>query len=344
LQKANSDKIKLVVYISMAVIALILIIFLILREPDPQYSERSFQTLGTYVTVRVAGEKVSTNTLLDIIENELNRINDKFSANNSSSVIYELNKNREIKADDETLFLINSALNISKITGSAFDLTVRPLVRLWGFDDEFSEKRLPEQWEIENILNIIDYRFIEVDESASRIRILKEGLEIDLGGIAKGYAVDRAINRVKEIDAGATGFVDAGGDIGIIGPKFGKLPWSIGIRNPRAESAYEINDIVHLYSGSIATSGDYERFFFEGDVRYHHILDPKTGYPAKNAISVTVIGDNLLMADALATAIFVLGYDNPGFDYFTNLGVQAMIISPDLDIKETKGFNYFRGK
>lgn len=342
--KRNSKNIKLLLYIIFLLISIGLIILLLISEPTPDYTERSFDTLGTYVTVKISGDKVASNTLLDIIESELKRVNDKFSANLESSVVYEINKNKIARLDDESMFLIKSALNISEITGKAFDLTIRPLVELWGFHDQYALASVPDTEKIKEYLNYIDYRFVKIDENNNSIEIINENTKIDLGGIAKGYAIDRAINRINEIDKGATGFINAGGDIGIIGPKYGKLPWAIGIRDPKSSNAYDITDIVYLYNGSIVTSGNYERYIIEDNVRYHHILDPKTGFPANNAISTTVIADNTLIADAFSTAIFVLGFDNPALEYFTNFGIQAMVISEDEEKNETSGFDYFRRK
>ncbi len=160
-----------------------------------------------------------------------------------------------------------------------------------GFDDEFSTKRVPTQEEINEALSYVDYRFIDIDKDNMQVSLLKEGVEVDLGAIAKGYAVDLVIQRIREVDPKATGFIDAGGDIGIIGPKFKELAWVIGIRDPFSDEYFTSIDTIYLTNGGVATSGNYERYFISDGIKYHHIIDPQTGYPATGAVSVTVISE-----------------------------------------------------
>ncbi len=145
----------------------------------------------------------------------------------------------------------------------------------------------------------------------------------------KGYALKRAYQIAKEFDKNCHGFIEAGGQIMILGPKYNKANWVIGIRDPRGQPGENIA-IVYMKEGSIATSGDYERFFIIDNVRYHHIIDPKTGYPANKAVSATIISEDPVIADAFSTAAFVLGKDNWLFTrtVFTKYGAEVMIVTP----------------
>lgn len=332
-------------YIGILIVGISLIIFLVVSKPTPTYSNRVYDVLGTVVNISVAGDKVTSETLLDIAGKELSRIHNKFSTNVDSSVVYQLNEKGEMKLDEESLFLFQSSLNLAQITGGAFDPTIRPLIKLWGFDDAKAEKKVPTNEEINNELKKVSYKFVEINEDESIIKFLKPGVQIDLGGIAKGYAVDRVIKRIKQIDPNSSGFVEAGGDIGIIGPKNNNLPWVIGIRNPFSSDPYNSIEKIYLKSGSVVTSGNYERYFIENEEIYHHLIDPKTGYPAKGLASVTVISDSAMIADGFSTALFIMGYDNPALEmYEKEYGIQSYLISSDEKIKMSDGFDYFLNK
>ncbi|SHE71402.1 thiamine biosynthesis lipoprotein [Marinitoga hydrogenitolerans DSM 16785] len=334
----NYLKNKGILYIVILFIAIILTLFLIFHKPLPKYFEKKDFAMGTWVNVVVAGDKISSEKLADIAFDEMRRIERKFSKNIKTSVTFKLNKERNITADKETLFLIKAAINYADLTGSAFDPTIGSIIRLWGFDDINSEKRVPTQEEINEELSGVSYKFIKID--GNKISLLNNKTEVDLGGIAKGYAVDMAIQKIKDLDPNATGYIDAGGDIGIIGPKFGRFAWSIGIRDPD-KGPYDIKEIVYLKEGAIVTSGNYERFFIKDDVRYHHLIDPKTGYPVNYYKSVTIIADNAMKADAMATAIFILGDKLIGLDSMTRYGIQVYGITADNKIIKTTGFDYY---
>ncbi|KLO24296.1 thiamine biosynthesis protein ApbE [Marinitoga sp. 1197] len=339
--KRNTDiflKNKSILYFSILIIAIVLTIFLIFHKPLPKYYEKKDFALGTWVNVVVASSKIDSERLADIAFDEMKRIERKFSKNIEGSVIFKLNKERSIIADKETLFLIKAAINYADLTGSAFDPTVGAIIKLWGFDDINKEKRVPTQDEINNVLDGVSYKFIKID--GNKITLLNGKTQIDLGGIAKGYAVDMAIRKIKDLDKNATGFIDAGGDIGIIGPKFGRFAWSIGIRDPD-KGPYDIKEKVYLKEGAIVTSGNYERFFIKDGVRYHHLIDPKTGYPVNYYKSVTIISDNAMKADAMATAIFILGDKLIGLNSMTRYGIQIYGITSDDKIIKTTGFDYY---
>jgi len=152
-------------------------------------------------------------------------------------------------------------------------------------------------------MELVDYGLITMAEGR-RIGLVRSGMAIDLGGVAKGYAVDRALAVLRERGI-TSGLVDAGGDIRVLGTKSADTPWRIGIQHPRDGNA--LIALVEIDSGSVATSGDYERYFMKDGRRYHHILDPQTGWPCSACMSVTIVADLAIEADVLATAVFVLG-------------------------------------
>ncbi|RKX54312.1 MAG: FAD:protein FMN transferase [Thermotoga sp.] len=315
---------------------LILMVFFFSLKRVPGYSIKESVVFGTRVKIVVSSKLAGR--IIEAILQDMRRIDRKFDPYDERSVIYRINNSNGewVEVDNEVLFVLKKALYFAEITGGAFDPTVGVLVKLWGFND--GNYRIPSDEEIRDALKHVGYENVEI--SGNKVR-LKNGALLDLGGIAKGYAVDRAIQIAKRYDQKATGFIDAGGDIGIIGPKFGGSDWVIGIRNPRyKENSDETIDVVYMKDGAIATSGDYERYFIKDGKRYHHIFNPKTGYPSHGIISATVIAQSCADADALATAIFNLGLDY-SLMYIPRFGGQAFIVTEDSKIHRTKGFGYF---
>ncbi len=195
--------------------------------------------------------------------------------------------------------------DIWQISGGAFDVTVGSLKKLWGFDDHTSP-HVPCADSIVQCLETVGFN--KVKYAQSQVSLSQPGMELDFGGIAKGYIVDQAVKVLR--DAGVkAGIVEAGGDLFIFGKRPGKKYWRIGVRHPRYhEVKKEVIGFIETKGDvGIATSGDYERYFIHQGKRYHHILDPKTGYPASGSISVTILTKDAMHADAWATAVFVLG-------------------------------------
>lgn len=208
----------------------------------------------------------------------------------------------EVKVSGDSLYLIEKALYYSELSDGAFDITVGPLIELWGFRN--GEMKVPDKREIEKTLALVNYKNVSINREKSTVKLEKLGMKIDLGGIGKGYAVDRMIDVLKSHGINKA-IVNVGGDIYALGNPAGKTRWHIGIRNPRNHSG--IKDVIKLKNSAIATSGNYEKFFLEGGKRYSHIIDPRTGVPASGVTSVTVTAPTATEADALATTLFVLG-------------------------------------
>jgi thiamine biosynthesis lipoprotein len=231
-----------------------------------------------------------------------------------------------------TFALIERALNYSQLTSSAFDITVAPLLDLWGFADE--EQHIPAAEELEQALAFVDCTEVVLDRQAQTVFLPRPGMALDLGGIAKGYIVDQGAEVLQEAGI-KSALIDAGGDIRVIGFKADQTPWRIGIKHPRQNS--RLAAVLPLVDSSVATSGDYERFF-EGDgVRYHHLLNPQTGRPARGLSSVTIVASEAADADALSTAIFILGAEE-GRDLLESLeGVEGILITDTEEIYISSG-------
>jgi thiamine biosynthesis lipoprotein len=211
---------------------------------------------------------------------------------------------RPVAVSDEVLEVIEASERASALSGGAFDITFYAMRGLWKFDEDLDPK-IPDPAEIKRRLPLIDWRKVIVDKKKKTVFLAKKGMAINLGGIAKGYAVDRAVAVLKK-----AGFpnviVQAGGDLMCSGQR-GPSPWTAGIRDPRGARA-DVFAILKLTDHAFSTAGDYERFFFIDGKRYHHIIDPKTGYPATRSRSVTIYAPNALLADALDDAVFILGW------------------------------------
>jgi thiamine biosynthesis lipoprotein len=236
---------------------------------------------------------------------------------------------RAVTVDAELFDLIRIALDYSRETSGAFDVTYASV----GYLYDFKKGVHPGKDAIQAALPGVNFQHVKLDPKRRSIRFTRPGMRIDLGGIAKGYAVDRGIEILRK-----TGFdralVNAGGDSRMIGDRFGK-PWVVGIRNPDDGAKTFLR--IPLTDAAISTSGDYERYFDEGGVRYHHIIDPKTGDSARNLRSATVIGPTALRTDALSTSVFVLG-PAAGIALINTLrDVDAVIVTPQGKVLYSQG-------
>ncbi|MBI5695144.1 MAG: FAD:protein FMN transferase [Nitrospirae bacterium] len=289
-------------------IAALILAFLLPSCGGGEEYRKTREIMGTYVTITVARgelpEMVVRGAVRDAFE-EIERVDRLMSTYKPESQLSEINRLAGIapvKVDPEVLETVRDALDVARRTDGAFDPTVGPLIRLWKIGSE--EARLPTSAEIEKAKELVDYRQVVVDEPASTVYIKKKGMALDLGGIAKGYASDLAVSLLRK--RGLTGgIVAVAGDIKFFGTRDGGRPWKAGIQHPRREGGL----LARLEPGDAAmsTSGDYERYFMKDGVRYHHIIDPATGLPARGLISVTVLSKESYLADGLSTALFVMG-------------------------------------
>jgi thiamine biosynthesis lipoprotein len=302
-------------------------------------------SMYTIVSITVSSDsEEKAKTAIDKAFNELDRLAGLLNFYSEDSEVSMINKNagdKPVKVSPETLEIIEKALYVADNTEGAFDITVGPLVRLW----DFQNKILPDEKIIKEGLKLVGYKNVIVDKEKSTVFLKTKGVQIDLGGIIKGYAADKAVDVLKK-NGIKSGIVAIAGDIKTFGKRpDGKL-WKVGIQNPRFNPpttplekggfSDEILATVELSDMAISTSGDYERFFIKDGKRYHHLLNPKTGYPVYGYQSVTVITKDAAFADAFATGIFILG-NQKGMDALKKLGFDGVIVDKDGKILVTEG-------
>ncbi len=262
--------------------------------------------MGTEVSVYLwHDDPLRGEEALDAVFDEMDRINALMSTYVEESRISEVNRDAAsgwVDAGQELYDLVVQSLDISVLTRGAFDITYDSV----GQHYDFREGKRPDAETIDSALPSIDYTLVETEAGATSIRFAREGVRINLGGIAKGYAVERGVQVLREHGV-RHARVTAGGDTRLLGDRRSQ-PWVVGVRDPSDEQKVSIR--LPLEDEAISTSGDYERFFIEDGTRYHHILQPSTGEPASGVRSATVIGPDAVITDALSTSVFVMGVDN----------------------------------
>lgn len=263
--------------------------------------------MGTYVTITAARDGLPEEAVRAAVGKafgEIERVDALMSTYKPESELSRVNKHAgmgPVKVDPEVADTVGMALDIARETGGAFDPTVGPLVKLWGIASKGG--RVPSPGDIEATLGLVDYTQVVVDWQASTVFIKKPGMSMDLGGIAKGYASDRAAESL--VKSGIPGgIVAVAGDLKLFGTHEDGTGWAVGIQHPRDKS--KVMARFELSDRAISTSGDYERYFIKDGIRYHHIIDPRTGYPARGFMSVSVLSQASYMADSLATGLFVM--------------------------------------
>ncbi len=298
-------------------------------SPKAPLAERTRFLMGTYVTVFAAGPADEALAAADAALDRMEEVDDKFHALNPNSPLYLFNNQGVPVTDGEILDVVRAAQELSRKTDGAFDVTVAPLVELWGFFGE--SPRLPDREEVEDHLALVGHERVGIEDG--ELRMLEEGTRVDLGAIAKGHAVGEGLEILKERGI-TSALIDAGGDIYALGRR-GDVPWKVGIRSPRGEDLLGYIEVEDL---AVMGSGDYERFFIKDDVRYHHILDPATGYPATELTGITVTCPDPMMADAWATALFVLGPDRALEIVEIEPGLEAIMVTVEGEIVTSSGF------
>jgi len=259
---------------------------------------------------------------LQIEDSDLNRVN---QAAGVSSV--------EVSPD--TLEVLEAALNYAEISEGAFDPSIAPLVELWGIVTGNAVKP-PEKSDIERVKDLTDYRKVSVDKANKAVFLEQKDMQIDLGAIAKGYVGDQ----IKEFllsEGVERGIINLGGNIVVMGSKPGGAPWKIGIQNPFDDRGKHIG-LVKVVDKTVVTSGIYERYFMHEGVRYHHILDPWTGYPVDNELaSVSIISNKSIDADGLSTSLFALGVKK-GLELIEEIeGSEAIFVTRDSEVILSSG-------
>jgi len=298
--------------------------------------KKSKALLDTFVTITVvaASQDMADKAIEDAFD-VIEKFGDLVNFYSDKSELSAINRNagiREVKVSPETFDIIEKALYVSEKSGGAFDPTIGPEIKLW----DFLKKVKPSDAEIRKNLPLVNYKNIIIDRTKSTVFLSRRNMLLDLGGIAKGFAADLAVQSLKQKGI-SSGLVAVAGDIKAFGLKPDKKPWIVGIKNPRQKSNDdEIIARVPLSDKAISTSGDYERYFIMDGKRFHHLLIPKSGYPANTCQSVSVIADQGVMTDAFSTAFFVLGPER-GLGLAKEMGMDVMIIDSKGALHTTPG-------
>jgi thiamine biosynthesis lipoprotein len=261
--------------------------------------------MGTEVSVYLwSADDEAGLAAVESVFQEAGRIDRLMSTYRDDSEISKINReaaNGPVRAGQELFDLIARSLEISTLTQGSFDITYESV----GQHYDFRARQRPDDATVESERENIDYRYVVLDAAAGSVAYRKKGVRINLGGIAKGYVVERGISILRSKGI-RNAIVTAGGDSRLLGDRRGR-PWIVGIRDPRIDGEVAIS--VPLEDEAISTSGDYERYFDEDGIRYHHIIHPGTGEPASGVHSATVIGPDAVTTDALSTSVFVMGVD-----------------------------------
>ena len=263
-----------------------------MASPCEVLLEAASQAIAKAVTEAVAGEAW--------------RIEDKFSRYQDGNIVHRINNagGKPVEVDDETARLLDFAATLHGLSEGRFDITSGVLREAWKFD---GSDRIPERETVARVLERVGWHRVDWE---ARVLVLQPGMEIDLGGIGKEYAVDRCIGIVAS-QTDVPGLVNLGGDLAVTGPPASRSAWKVGIEGPRPDSADRILD---LRQGALATSGDARRFLLRDGIRYSHILDPGTGWPIADAPnSITVVADTCTQAGMLSTLAMLKGYNAEAF-------------------------------
>ena len=306
------------------IVIILMIVCLISSCSNNKESRVQLFCMDTVMDLRAYGEE--GNDAVKSAEEELKHLETLFDRKSDTSDIHNINSGKEVS--EETEEILKKALEISAKTNGAFDITVSPVMDLWGFYD--GNYSVPSDTDIKNALKSVNYKNIFFNNG--KINILNNA-GIDLGGIAKGYASDKVIDIFKDYGI-KSAIINLGGNVFALGRRSDGKMWTVAITDPYDRENYALT--LEVEDKAVITSGGYQRFFEENGKKYHHIIDPKTGYPAQSGIeSVTVISSDATEADALSTALFVMGKDKAAEFLKKNRNIDAVIITDEKKIYYT---------
>ena len=326
-------------------LAWILICFLVLAgcvQKQARFYQRDILAMDTYISCGIWAENQEQAELaLDQVERvfiEMETLSNRFDA---KSQVYQLNQKAgkgPVVVNPDLIEMVNIALQWTERTQGAFNILIGSAMDLWGVGAE--NPRVPEEEEIAAVLPLMDCSKIIVDVGNSTLFLSQAGMVMDLGGVAKGYAVDQAVLILQSMGIKDL-VIDAGSNVYTLGRRGDDSPWKIGVQDPRHPE--EVVALLEVSNAALASSGDYQRYFERAGILYHHILDPATGYPARGSTGTTVIMQSAVEADILSTALFVLGPEQ-GIALADNLTqVQAaLIIGADGELYGNDSLSRFR--
>lgn len=312
------------------------------KDKNQSY-EKSNIVMDTAVTLSAYGE--NSREAVEESFKRLNEIDEMASPNINTSDVYKINNSSGkdyVEVHPEILKMIETSIEYSKLSNGAFDITIGPIINLWGIGTD--NEKLPSEEEIKAKLPLVGYDKISINKDNNSVMLKEQGMAIDLGGIAKGFAADEVLKIYKKYNI-ENGLINLGSSsIYALGKNKENNNWSVGIKHPRSEDPNEYMGVIKLSEESLSTSGDYERYFIKANKRYHHIINPKTGYPVDNGVvSDTIVIDNNvsdsgMLADLLTTTVFTLGPED-GLKLINSLpGVSSEITTSDHKVYTSEGF------
>lgn len=270
---------------------------------DDAEAVRGVFAMDTYMTVKAYGS--NGDAAVDAAVDEINRLDALLSTGKKDSEIGQINANNGGQLSEDGALLMERSLELYESTNGAFDVAIYPVMKAWGFTD--GNYQVPDADTLKATLELVDPSLIDYDKETSTVSFKKDGVQIDLGGIAKGYTSSRIMDIYKEKGV-TSGLVNLGGNAQVFGTKPDGSLWRVAVQSPDSEDEYL--GVLETKDKAIITSGGYERYFEKDGVTYHHIIDPSTGYPADNGlISVTIVSADGTLADGLSTSLFVMGKD-----------------------------------
>ncbi len=306
-------------------------------EEDANASaSRDIFAMDTYMTVTAYGSRCKE--AVDAAVDEINRLDALISIGDEDSEIYKVNENGSGILSPELGYLVEKSLDLYESTDGLFDIAIYPIMNEWGFISQ--EYKVPDENTLADLLKLADASKIHYNEESGEITFDTENMQIDLGGITKGYTSAQIMEIYKEYGV-TSGLVSLGGNVQVLGTKTDGSPWRVAIQNPDDESDYI--GVLSVSDVAVITSGGYERYFEEDGVKYHHIIDPRTGYPADSGLtSVTIVSGDGTLADGLSTSLFIMGKDQ-AIEYWRQHSDEfdTILIDENKEVYVTEGIADF---
>lgn len=296
-------------------------------ESSPEPVQGTFFAMDTVMDFTIYGES----GLIDQSESLIASLESLVSVTDANSELYAINQTGSGTLTGKASSLMEQALEICRRTDGALDLSIYPIVRAWGFTT--GSYQVPDEAEIQALLPLVDYRKIQYDAATGTVT-LPEGMEIDLGSVAKGYAGQLAAQMLREHGV-QSALLNLGGNVQTVGAKPDGSPWQIGIKDPQGEDAMMV---LSVEDQAVVTSGGYERYFEQDGQTYWHIMDPSTGHPADSGlISLTIVGDEGVVCDGLSTALFVMGLEKAADLWAQSGDFEAVFVTASGEVYITEG-------
>ena len=296
-------------------------------ESSPEPVQGTFFAMDTMMDFTIYGES----GLIDQSESLIASLESLVSVTDEHSDIYAIDHTGSGSLSGNAAELMAQALELCRRTNGALDLSVYPIVRAWGFTT--GSYQVPDEAEIQALLPLVDYRKIQYDAATGTVT-LPEGMEIDLGSVAKGYAGQLVAQMLRD-NGVESALLNLGGNVQTVGAKPDGSPWQIGIKDPQGEDAMMV---LSVEDQAVVTSGGYERYFEQDGQTYWHIMDPSTGHPADSGlISVTIVGDEGVVCDGLSTALFVMGLEKAADLWAQSGDFEAVFVTASGEVYITEG-------